>query len=91
MTKFLQREVSITSNQPGDIEALPVLTDRKEETSPSSSKKDLAVDQGTSPTEESSNTLITAIRPPIEYDSFSVFIGSIVRFVGGKSWPFTPY
>jgi hypothetical protein len=85
MTRILQREVSITSNQPGDIEALPVLSDRKEDPSPTSSKKDLAEDQGTSPTEESSNTLIQAIRPPIEYDSFSVFVRSVIRFVGGKS------
>lgn len=79
MTKILQREVSITSNQPGDVEALPVLTDRKDDVSPSSSKKDLPADQGSSPIEEASNTLIQAVRPPIEYDSFSVFVGSVVR------------
>jgi hypothetical protein len=91
MTKFLQREVSISSNQPGDVEALPVLTDRKEDVSSTSSKKDLATDLGSSPTEEGSNTLTKAIRPPIEYDSFSVFVGSVVRFVGGKSWLLRPY
>jgi hypothetical protein len=82
MTRILQREISITPDQPGDVEALPVLTDQKDDVSPSASKKDLPADQGYSPTEEASNTIVHTIRPPIEYDSLSIFVGSVIRFAG---------
>ncbi|KIM33102.1 hypothetical protein M408DRAFT_20401 [Serendipita vermifera MAFF 305830] len=81
VTENLQREVSIASNRSGVIEALPVLRDGdlKDQPSAGSSKKDLADQQESSTAENQPSTDIQAVRPPIRYDSFGIFVGSVLR------------